>query len=76
MAIFILFSLFTIVHGMVFLLTHPLPYETLGVDLHFFVKNNEIINSTDPVIKSILMIGIFNLKNKFNFNHFNYNNSK
>lgn len=74
MAIFILFSLFTIVHGMVFLLTLPLPYETLGVDLHFFIKNNEVINSTDPVIKSILMIGIFNLKCKFN--HFNYNNSK
>ncbi len=67
MAIFILFSLFTLVHGMVFLLTHPLPYDSLGVDLHFVVKNNEVVNSTDPVIKSILITGIFNLKNKIKY---------
>lgn len=35
--ILIFWGLFTILMGLYFLLTHPIPYEMLGVDLHTFI---------------------------------------
>jgi hypothetical protein len=37
--IFIFIGLFTIVHGLYWLIIHPIPYESLGVDLHQFVSS-------------------------------------
>lgn len=36
--IFILISLFTLIHGIIYLLSHTIPYEQLGVDLHVLVS--------------------------------------
>lgn len=38
--IFIFMGLFTIGNGLYWLLTHPIPYESLGVDLHQFVSSS------------------------------------
>ena len=36
--LFILFGLIELLFGLHFLLTHPIPYENLGIDLHTFIK--------------------------------------
>jgi hypothetical protein len=36
---FIFLGLFTLVHSSYYMLTHPVPYDILGVDLHIFVIN-------------------------------------
>ncbi|KIM35144.1 hypothetical protein M413DRAFT_449897 [Hebeloma cylindrosporum] len=34
-------GLFSIANGLYWLLTHPIPYESLGLDLHQFVSSCE-----------------------------------
>jgi len=36
--ILILFNLFILGHGLYFLITHPIPYDTLNIDLHTYVE--------------------------------------
>ena len=38
--IFIFISLFTIIYGMVFIFSPPIPYVNVGIDLHIFVENS------------------------------------
>lgn len=40
---FILFGLFTLGQGLLWLLMHPIPYESLGVDLHQYVSSEKLI---------------------------------
>lgn len=40
---FILFGLFTLGQGLLWLLINPIPYESLGVDLHQYVSSEKLI---------------------------------
>ena len=66
--IFILISLFTLIHGIIFLLTHNIPFEQLGVDLHVLVPSesnlDNISNSNIENKNNITNTnGISNIKN-------------
>ena len=37
--IFIIISLFVLAHGLYFLITHQIPYDKLGIDLHTYISN-------------------------------------
>jgi hypothetical protein len=41
--ILVFINLFTLLYIFIFLITHPIPYEVLGVDYHVYVYNSEII---------------------------------
>jgi hypothetical protein len=43
--IFILISLFTLIHGLVYLLSHTIPFEQLGVDLHVLVTSESNLDN-------------------------------
>ena len=36
--LFILFGLLELFVGLYFILTHPIPYEHIGIDLHTYIK--------------------------------------
>ena len=66
--IFILISLFTLIHGIIFLLTHNIPFEQLGVDLHVLVpfeSNLDNISNSNIENKNNITNtnGISNIKN-------------
>lgn len=38
--IFIFIGFFVLIHGLYFLITHQIPYDNLGIDLHVFIKSH------------------------------------
>jgi hypothetical protein len=52
--IFIFMGLFTIGNGLFWLLTHPIPYESLGVDLHQFVSSSTYGEKENLIFLSLI----------------------
>lgn len=51
--ILILFGMISLIHGFVYLITHPIPYDQIGVDLHIFVNDSGYLNNDLTDIKDI-----------------------
>ena len=43
----------SLIHGFVYLITHPIPYDQIGVDLHIFVNDSGYLNNDLTDIKDI-----------------------